>query len=126
MSVPRLGRVQLMIMQVLWERNLLVDVVSPLTNLRRYDLLIIPGLYLASDATARAIDSFVRQGGRAVVTFLSGIVDPTNRVRAGGYPGAFRDLLGVVSEEFYPLLAGDSVALDNGWTATTRRASVGK
>lgn len=105
--------------QVLWQRNLLADVVAPLTNLRLYDLLIIPGLYLASDATAGAIDSFVRGGGRAIVTFLSGIVDPTNRVRAGGYPGAFRDLLGVVSEEFYPLLAGDTVALDNGWTATT-------
>ncbi len=116
LALPRLARDY---HRVFWERNLLVDVVSPLADLERYDLLIVPGLFLVSDATAEAIEAFVRRGGRLIVTFLSGIVDPANRVRTGGYPGAFRGLLGIVSEEFFPLLAGERIMLDNGWVATT-------
>ncbi len=36
----------------------------------------------------------------------------------GGYPGALRDLLGIRVEEFAPLLAGDSVELDDATTGT--------
>ena len=39
-----------------------------------------------------------------LVTYFSGIVDEHDHVRLGGYPGAFRDLLGVRVEEFFPLL----------------------
>ena len=35
-------------------------------------------------------------------------------MRLGGYPGAFRDLLGVRVEEFFPLLEGEAVALSEG------------
>jgi beta-galactosidase len=49
-----------------------------------------------------------------LVTFFSGISDEDDHVRLGGYPGAFRDLLGVRVEEFFPLLAGDEVALEGG------------
>ena len=40
-----------------------------------------------------------------------------NTVRPGGFTGAFRSLLGVVVEEFAPLAEGQTVGLDNGWTA---------
>ena len=52
-----------------------------------------------------------------LVTYLSGIVDSTNRVRAGGYPGAFREMLGVFGEEFFTLQDGESVALSNDTSA---------
>jgi beta-galactosidase len=52
------------------------------------------------------------------VSYFSGIVDETNRVRTGGYPGAFRELLGVRVEEFFPLLESETVTLDNGATAS--------
>ena len=38
-----------------------------------------------------------------LVTYFSGISDEDDHVRLGGYPGAFRDLLGVRVEEFFPL-----------------------
>ena len=43
----------------------------------------------------------------------------------GGYPGAFRDLLGVTTEQFFPLAEGETVTLDDGstasvWTEKTR------
>src|SRR3712207_8672935 len=48
-------------------------------------------------------------------------------VVTGGYPGAFRSLLGIRSEEFYPLPPGHTRSLDNGttaalWTEATRRS----
>jgi beta-galactosidase len=53
-----------------------------------------------------------------VVSFFSGIVDENDRVRLGGYPGAFREMLGVVTDEFYPLGLDDSRALSDGSHAT--------
>jgi len=78
--------------------------------------VIVPGLFLVSDENARAVHDFVEAGGTVLVTWFSGIVDEVNTVRLGGYPGAFRELLGVTSEEFSPLDADQSLRLDNGWT----------
>ena len=48
-------------------------------------------------------------GAHVVVTYFSGIVDERDHVRLGGYPGAFRELLGVRTTEFLPLLEGQRV-----------------
>jgi beta-galactosidase len=64
-----------------------------------------------TDAGARNIAEFVRVGGTAVVTYFSGIVDENDHIRLGGYPGAFRELLGIRIEEFFPLHEGESVSL---------------
>ncbi|GGN61321.1 beta-galactosidase [Actinoplanes lobatus] len=94
------------------------DVIAPGTDLSRYRLVVVPCLYMVSDEHARAIADYVAAGGRVVVTFFSGIVDERDRIRLGGYPGAFRDLLGVVAEEFAPLGPGTSAQLSNGGTGT--------
>lgn len=95
-----------------------VDMVSPDADLSRYRLIVVPNLYMVTDAEAANIDRFVAAGGHAVVTFFSGIVDEDDRVRLGGYPGAFRDMLGITVEEFAPLALGHAVTLDSGATAT--------
>ena len=51
------------------------------------------------------------------MTYFSGIVDEFDHVRLGGYPGAFRDLLGIRVEEFLPLREHERVTLSNGWSA---------
>jgi beta-galactosidase len=96
-----------------------VDIVRPGAALDGHRLVVVPSLYLVSDADAAAISDFVAAGGHAVVTFFSGIVDENDRVRAGGYPGAFRDLLGVSSEEFFPVDPAESLRLSDGSTAST-------
>jgi len=103
--------------RALFDANVLTDVVPPWADLSRYRVVVVPGLFLASDDTARSVRKFAEAGGHVLVTYLSGIVDATNRVRAGGYPGAFRELLGVLSEEFFPLLDDGELTLDNGWRA---------
>jgi beta-galactosidase len=89
------------------------DVVHPSADLAGYRLVVVATLYLCSDSTAAALTAYVEAGGHVLVTYFSGIVDPDDHVRLGGYPGAFRELLGVRVEEFAPLLAGESVELDD-------------
>jgi beta-galactosidase len=95
-----------------------VDVVRPGADLSAYRLVVIPNLYLVRDSEAAVVSDFVAAGGHAVVTFFSGIADEADRVRPGGYPGAFRELLGVNTEEFAPVLPGRTLTLASGKTAT--------
>ena len=94
-----------------------VDVVPPDADLSGYRLVVVPTLYSCTDTAAANVAAYVRDGGSALVTYFSGITDEHDHIRLGGYPGAFRELLGIRTEEFAPLLPGDTVTLDNGWSA---------
>ncbi|WP_326556857.1 beta-galactosidase [Micromonospora sp. NBC_01796] len=76
-----------------------------------YHLLVLPAFYLVSDVTAARIRAFVAGGGHLVVGYLSGVADEHGRVRLGGYPGAFREVLGIRVEEFHPLPANERYPL---------------
>ncbi len=89
-----------------------VDVVHPSADLSAYKLVVVPTLYLVSDATVDAITAAAEAGATVVVTYFSGIVDEHDHIRLGGYPGAFRELLGVRTTEFLPLLEGQRVGVD--------------
>jgi beta-galactosidase len=102
----------------LTDAGITTDVVRPGGDLDGYRLLIVPALHLVSDADAAAIARAVEHGATALITFFSGIVDEEDRVRTGGYPGAFRDLLGIRSEEFAPLRPDETVTLTDGTTGT--------
>ena len=91
-----------------------VDIVAPGADLSGYRLVVVPCLYLVSDADAQVVTDFVAGGGHAVITFFSGIVDEHDSVRPGGYPGAFRNVAGISTEEFYPLDPTADVALTGG------------
>jgi beta-galactosidase len=101
----------------LTQRGVAVDVLSAGQSLEGYRALLVPTQYLTTDATAAAVRTFVEGGGHALVSYFSGIADEWSRVRLGGYPGAFRDLLGASVDEFFPLLAGEQIGLDDGSTA---------
>ncbi|MBP1241695.1 beta-galactosidase [Frigoribacterium sp. PvP120] len=103
----------------LWELGVTVDVVAPGASLDGYALVVVPSLYLVRDEHAAVVDEFVAAGGSALVTFFSGIVDETDAVRVGGYPGAFRDLLGVRVDEFSPLPVGGRVEISGGPVGAT-------
>ncbi|MGR6917089.1 beta-galactosidase [[Actinomadura] parvosata] len=87
----------------LWRAGVTCDLAHPEGDLTGYRLVVVPQLYLVSDAGAANLEEFARRGGVVVVGPYSGIVDEHDRVRLGGYPGAWRDLLGVSTEEFFPL-----------------------
>lgn len=100
------------------ELGITTDIVAPNADLSSYRMVIVPGLYMVSDAEAANINDYVANGGHALVTFFSGIVDEQDRVRPGGYPGAFREMLGVRVEEFVPLVPSVRVTLDTGREAS--------
>ncbi|MFJ6196956.1 beta-galactosidase [Micromonospora sp. NPDC092111] len=101
----------------LWRAGVTTDVVHPSADLSGYRLVLVPTLYLVRDADAEALRRYVEAGGTALVTYFSGVVDEHDHIRLGGYPGAFRELLGIRTEEFFPLRAGERVTLDDGSTA---------
>ncbi|TAH51283.1 MAG: beta-galactosidase [Chloroflexota bacterium] len=92
----------------LYRRNLAVDFVRPDADLSRYRLALAPHLYLVNDASVENLKRYVAQGGVLLLNFFSGIVDENDRVRLGGYPAPFRDMLGIWVEEFVPLMKEES------------------
>ncbi|WFR68710.1 beta-galactosidase trimerization domain-containing protein [Curtobacterium flaccumfaciens] len=101
-----------------WRRQVLTDVVPVDADLSGYDVVVLPTLFVVDDAAAARISAVVDRGATLLVTYASGIVDETARVRTGGYPGAFRDVLRVWAEEFTPLQRDDRVRLDDGTVVT--------
>ena len=87
----------------LWHAGITCDVVAPDADLSGYKLVLAPSLYLLTAREAANVTDFVSAGGHALVTFFSGIVDACDRVHLGGYPGPWRELLGLWVEEFWPL-----------------------
>jgi beta-galactosidase len=93
----------------LWAQGITVDTVTPRADLAGYDLVVVPTLYLVDDAGAANLAAAAERGATVAITFFSGIVDESDQVRLGGYPGAFRDLLGVRTQEFATLQEGETV-----------------
>jgi len=102
--------------RAMWDRGVGVDLVAAGASLDGYKLVVVPTLYLVGDDAAAGIRDAANSGATVLVTYFSGIVDENDHVRLGGYPGAFRDLLGVWVEEFVPLSPGERVSLDDGST----------
>jgi beta-galactosidase len=98
-----------------------VDLVPPGAALDGYRLVLAPGLYAVSDADAANLTGFP---GALVVFPFSGVVDERLRVRLGGYPGAFRDRLGITVDRFEPLPADERVVLSTGAVAAGWRETV--
>lgn len=97
--------------EALYDRHLTVDFAHPEADLSAYPLVVVPALYLATDATARNLKDYVARGGTLLVSYFSGIVDEHDAVHPGPCPGALRDVLGLTVEEFSPLLDGGAARI---------------
>ncbi|HET9781612.1 MAG TPA: beta-galactosidase [Candidatus Dormibacteraeota bacterium] len=95
----------------LYEANFEVDFAHPEDDLRAYQLVIAPSLYMVSDKAVANLEAFVRGGGTLAMSYFSGIVDPSDHVRLGGYPQPFRHVLGLNVVDFHPLREGQHADL---------------
>jgi len=86
----------------LYQRNITVDFAHPESDLSKYKLVIAPNLYLVNDHAVENINRYVENGGNLAMSFFSGIVDQNEHIRLGGYPAPFREMLGLVVEEYAP------------------------
>ncbi|WP_285114245.1 beta-galactosidase [Leifsonia sp. fls2-241-R2A-40a] len=87
----------------LTEAGLTVDLAPGDEDLSAYPIVIVPSLFVLTDAQAAAIDAAAAAGSTVLVTSQTGIVDQDLRVRLGGYLGDLQSTLGVWIEEFWPL-----------------------
>jgi len=99
----------------MWGRGVTCDFVPVGADLSGYRVVLVPNLYLADAAAVENLSGFASGGGSVVVGCYSGIVEETDTVVLGGYPGAMRELLGIWIEEFFPLLKGEEVVLSRGF-----------
>ncbi len=100
-----------------YNRHIPVDMVPVDGDLSRYKVIAAPVLYMVKEGVAEALARFVRQGGVLITGFMSGIVDESDNVHLGGYPGPLRELCGVWAEEIDALAPGQQNTLRFGdWT----------
>ncbi|WP_329071608.1 beta-galactosidase [Streptomyces sp. NBC_01429] len=97
--------------ETLYDRHLTIDFAHPEADLSAYPLVVVPALYLATEATGENLRRYVENGGTLVVSYFSGIVDEHDAVHPGAHPGPLRDVLGLTVEEFSPLGEGERVGL---------------
>jgi beta-galactosidase len=109
----------------LFEAGVNADFAHPEGDLSGYRLVLVPALYLVSEAGADNVRRFAEGGGTVLISFFSGIVDAGDRIRLGGYPAPWREPLGLRVEEFAPLPEGAVVRLD-GATGTDGADAVGR
>lgn len=82
-----------------YEQNIAVDLVPVDADLSKYKLVAAPVLYMIKEGMQERLTDFVKQGGALLTTYMSGIVDQSDNVHLGGYPGPLRDLAGIWVEE---------------------------
>jgi beta-galactosidase len=87
-----------------YRSNVGVDFVFPESkNFADYKIIVVPPLYVASDATLNQLAEFVRNGGHLVLTFKSGFTNEFDTVRWTMAPGPLREAAGFHYQEFSTL-----------------------
>ena len=94
-----------------YERNIPVDMIPVDADFSKYKAIIAPVLYMVKDGMQEALENYVNQGGVLLTGFMSGLVDQSDNVHLGGYPGPLRKLCGIWAEEIDALAPEQSNVL---------------
>ncbi len=87
--------------RALYRLNAGVDFIFPETeDLNAYRVIVVPPLYVASDALLEKLADYARTGGHLVLTLKSGFCDEYSTVRAAMAPGPLREAAGFQYQEF--------------------------
>ena len=90
--------------KALYRLNVGADfVVAEEPDFTGYDVLLVPPLYVASDALLQKIADFAKAGGRVLLTFKSGFTNEFSTVRSTRAPGPLREAAGLFYQEFSSL-----------------------
>ncbi len=82
-----------------YEKNIGVNMIPFDADFSKYKVVVAPVLYMVKEGMKESLTEFVKNGGILITTFMSGIVDQSDNVHLGGYPGPLRELAGVWVEE---------------------------
>ena len=96
----------------LYRRSVTTDFAAPAESLERYQTILVPSLYLVTEDEAANIRSYVEQGGTAVISFWSGIVNEQDQVYLGPYGGPLRPLMACDVLDVAPLPPGEVIEIE--------------
>ena len=82
-----------------YERNIPVSMIPVDADFSKYRMVVAPVLYMLKEGMKESLQKYVQNGGVFVTTYMSGIVDQSDNVYVGGYPGPLRELAGIWVEE---------------------------
>ncbi|PFN99413.1 beta-galactosidase [Bacillus sp. AFS076308] len=88
-----------------WEQDIPVDVITKEQDFSSYKLLIVPMLYLVSEETIARLKTFVANGGRLVMTYISGLVNEHDLTYLGGWHKDLQEMFGmkpIETDTLYP------------------------
>jgi beta-galactosidase len=106
--------------RALYHLNVGVDFIFPETeDLSGYKAIVVPPLYVASNALLERLANYAREGGHLVLTLKSGFCDEYSTVRHEMAPGPLREAAGIHYQEFSNLakplgLKGDPFQAGDG------------
>lgn len=95
-----------------YDHDIPVDFVSVEDDFSNYDLLIDPMHFLMSKAYLKKLASYVKNGGRVVGTYISGVVDENDLAYMNEWPKELQDIYGVEPLETDVLYLGQSNTLN--------------
>ncbi|MFG3077238.1 beta-galactosidase [Streptomyces sp. NPDC048225] len=105
--------------RALWQAGLTTDFAHPGHDLSGYRLVVVPQLYLLTDAAVDNLLAHVHGGGALVCGFLTGVADEDDRVRPGAMDARLRELFGIRTlHEWWPLEPGEGAACEGGLRGT--------
>ncbi|WP_437886826.1 beta-galactosidase [Phytobacter sp. V91] len=85
----------------LYDHNIAVDIINDIgEDAARYRAIVIPALYAVDDGLLSRINSYIAQGGRALIGFKSGFSDENVKVRRDAQPGGLSETCGVSYSQF--------------------------
>ena len=82
-----------------YDNNIGVNMIPVDADFSKYKIVVAPVLYMVKEGMKEALTKFVEYGGILITTFMSGLVNESDNVHLGGYPGPLRELAGVWVEE---------------------------
>ena len=85
-----------------------VEFVNQESDLTGYGLVVVPMVYLLTDAFAQKLCDFAQNGGTVVVTYWTGVVDESDLCRLGDTPYGLTDLLGLRRTEIDGMYDGET------------------
>jgi beta-galactosidase len=80
-----------------------IDIISPTSDLGHYKIVFAPALNVISEAIAKNLLEYVRQGGHLVLGPRSGMKDEDNALQPNRQPGPLVAALGGYVEQYYAL-----------------------
>ena len=91
-----------------YEHDIPVDFVSSEDDFSQYDLLIDPMHFLMSKSYLEKIDNYVKNGGKIVGTYISGVVDENDLAYMNEWPKELQKIYGLEPLETDVLYPGQS------------------